>query len=240
MKINNLDVKIFNFEYEQQIKFKILESDSGKPYIIDRGTATDKYSCTIITRGTRDYIESIQTELNTNTYLTLSDVDVPIFGDNIFYTNDIQAVLESIDSYNQVTLNVWELRFSMSPVSLNFLSVEGDLSFGCLNHSTSIQEQWNRSVLKTYNNDIYDINRNKKIFKCTFTITCGKDKCAYLQYYRRAQRGIPFIITESTFGLDNPFSSSAGSYPYTVIIEDMDSSWISANKRQVTITLRKV
>jgi hypothetical protein len=242
----SLELKVKRADLDMVINYELLPLSANKFKSIDRGVITDRYLVKFKFNGREEYITSIINEINllrvNQKSIILYDIDERFFGDHINHSGQLNVTLYSISKEKTTNFNVKdiEVEFLLNSPSYIQMSNTLPLNMKCMQHKHEGYADINVVVNETYNRQNYFVDREEDSFTFTGTFTLSQDDTALLLNYWKNQRGEPFVINESMFGITHMFGAIAGVGSHTVIIKDITYTRLSSRYRDVKITLIKV
>ena len=153
-----LEIKVREYSYDIDQDINWFQMSTGNWKASDRGSSVDKIYCTIKTRGKYDYIESVIAALLDNQEqdgtLLLTSINSALFGNNVDYTTDVEAVLFDINEPTQSGLHSFALEFILLLSNATFLTYALELpNMNALELSRTSGTVVNTTVTSTYINN---------------------------------------------------------------------------------------
>jgi len=246
----SLDVKISErFTPTIKLGYYFLELDSHKYVPIDRGFKSDYYSTNIVIHGTKEevdsfllFVENARSQLVRTFFLDLTSE--PIFGENVDYSQFIEASISEIGKRINVAKDVYEVNVTFVAVtdSLTFNTYTGEpFTALCVEYGTEEYTENGTKFLTAYNTSehfITDDFNDISFFTGTFSV--NDTQMGNIRNFYRNVRGDSFVLTQDMLsGVQYPFGPSQGGYPFNVKIIELKEVYISCNRYSVNITLVK-
>lgn len=205
------EVKIFEYEYDIEFSYDWYMLGNGKYKAADRGSDYDHYLCDLRTHGKEDAIEILYTYLSNGGEMVLTDIKVPIFGNNVDYTQPINVVMEDLKIIEQTDFRAFDINFTVRLVDCVFNDYT--LAIPTLNLLRSGYEKgdvYSHVTVPSYNRNNQTYNR-RNITKGTFegVFTFNYNDMAQLLHFQRVNRTLPFTMP-TIAGVDYPFGQLNG------------------------------
>lgn len=208
---NTLNINVYEYDYSVEYSYDWYRLGNGKYTASDRGEKYDHYETKIITNAEDNEIETILEYLNDKSELTFTNVLTPIFGNNVDYSQPIVVVMQNLSTIEQTSLNRFEIEFSVSLVSCEFLEdFTGLPELTALNHNYVKGNDYSNTTISSYNrenNDYMIIDIVNGVFTGTFFFCY--DELAQLQHYQRTVRSLSFPMP-TIDGVQYPFGRLNG------------------------------
>lgn len=240
-------MNIQSTKYKQKIliNYSLDELSNKKFYTVDRGPDTDRYETTLSIKGTKEYIDELVNELqilrDNKKPVILTDMEEPIFGDNVKHDIDISTLVYKIDNKGSSKYKVYNIELTLLATDL-FFEGQSDIPEGmkCLGHDWKGISIWNTHINETYNRNNYFVDREADTFLFTGNYLLSKEDNQMLLNWHKHNRGYNIYITEDQFGVIKMFGPNGGDTDHTVVIKQITYERVSPIHRKTKIELYKV
>jgi len=228
------------------LSYKFYTLANGNKRFIDRGAASDGYTCRVVTYGKQDYIDGLVEFLQDvrddgfDMSLSAFNSGETIFGENVVYTSAIDVMITDIGDVAHKTFRGVELglEFSVDDVtSLTFDGLGNMPVLSCLQAKYIANRDWNYKVNTSYQQKHYvtDGYFDTGLFKGKFILS--NDNMKELREFYRQVRGESFTVTSANIkGIDELFGVRGPAYPTVVRIANINEKFLDVNKYEVDIT----
>ena len=218
--ITAFELKVMEYTPKIELSINWFKMGNGSFDASDRGVNNDHITTEIDVLGVESYIDNIISNLYDNrisgdAILTLSEINAPIFGHHIDYTESVTVVLEAIGGKKQNSLKEFAVSLSFRAVNVSFKSFSlafPDLS--CVMSSAVSYTAQNFKISTSYNNQFSSGGViNSSTFDNDSGLFIGEYQLDYqemgeLLNYQRIQRAFPFNMPN--VGKEYPFGILGG------------------------------
>jgi hypothetical protein len=224
LKINGTEYKIRKFTFSRSLGLEWFRVDTGEYRAVDPGPKYTYNDCTLSFREDSATLRGLFDQLPAQ--VTLSDIEVPIFGNDVDYTGEIVATITDDTPVTQVKRGRYTGGVSLVADSVTYLSGAGvfpslDTVYYGADNERDYRYDTHRTQFNPDNNGaVYLLKSGTDIGTLSGTLSLPAADMADLLKFQRSNRKQPFSFS----GFPDPFGNGGAAFGRLISLSEIRST----------------